>query len=422
MRVERLPIDTFSPAIYNPRKDLLPGDREWVEIERSLDEFGLVEPLIGNASTGNLVGGHQRLKILKARGETHAEFSVITEPDERREKALNVRLNGSQGAWDWEALHELLRDDPTLAELAGFASVDLDALEHLAGSSAPAGLYAQLDVRTSEPAASETGADDPGPDHDRKEELRVEYGVELGQVWRCGRHRLICGDSTTAEVIDQAIEGDPVDCVLTDPPYAIYGSSTGLGSSVTDDKMVRPFFRDTLMRCEAATRLFAQVYVFCDWRSWPSWWEVAKATRLEPKNLLVWDKGGSGLGNNWANTYELVGFFTNMPRQKTMQHRRTAGQRAVLHANIIRANRPSGKTRSHNAQKPTDLLAEILNHATLAGERVLDPYVGSGSTLVACEQTERAGVAVDVDPGWIAVTLDRLARMGLSIERLSETT
>src|SRR5207237_245118 len=100
---------------------------------------------------------------------------------------------------------------------------------------------------------------------------------------------------------ERVLEGKRAAMVFTDPPYAIYGSSSGLGADVTDDKIVRPFFRDVLAMAQRATSLFAHVYVCCDWRSWPSWWEVAKLTGLAPKNLVVWDKGGGGLGNNFAN-------------------------------------------------------------------------------------------------------------------------
>lgn len=155
MKVKRLPIDTFSPSEYNPRKDLLPGDREYVEIERSLDEFGLVEPLVGNEATGHLVGGHQRLKILKAKGETHAWFSLVNEPDESREKALNVRLNGSQGAWDVDRLEQLLAEDTTLQDLAGISVDDLAELRALTERDDALGMLA----RTA--AAREAAGDKP---------------------------------------------------------------------------------------------------------------------------------------------------------------------------------------------------------------------------------------------------------------------
>lgn len=161
MKVQLLPIDTYSPSEYNPRKDLLPGDREYQAIEQSLDEFGLVEPLVGNDATGRLVGGHQRLKILKAKGEKKAWFSRVSEPDETRERALNVRLNGSQGAWDIEKLDQMLRDDTTLQELAGMDQEDLTRLTDLAARDEAYDALKGLD-----PPAT-TGAPRPGEEDDR---------------------------------------------------------------------------------------------------------------------------------------------------------------------------------------------------------------------------------------------------------------
>src|SRR5262249_26877609 len=120
-----------NPAPYNPRKDLGPGDPEYQKLARSIDEFGLVEPLVWNKRTGNLVGGHQRFKILLSRGVAHADVSVVNLSEEQ-EKALNIALNKITGDWDREKLAALLDElskvpDFDLA-LTGFDAPDSDAL------------------------------------------------------------------------------------------------------------------------------------------------------------------------------------------------------------------------------------------------------------------------------------------------------
>lgn len=107
MDIRTISIDQIKPAAYNPRKDLKPGDAEYEKLKRSIDEFGCVEPLIWNERTGNLVGGHQRLKILLEQGATEAEVSVV-DLDSDREKALNIALNKISGDWDFAALADLL--------------------------------------------------------------------------------------------------------------------------------------------------------------------------------------------------------------------------------------------------------------------------------------------------------------------------
>jgi DNA modification methylase len=176
---------------------------------------------------------------------------------------------------------------------------------------------------------------------------------------------------------------------------------------VSDDKMVRPFFAAALRAAQRVTRHFAHVYVCTDWRSWPSIWDAAKQTALEPKNLLVWDKGSSGLGNNYANTYELIGYFTHMPPQKTMSGHRETGQRAVLRPNVIRANRPVGEERLHNAAKPVDLIGEVLTLASDPGDLVADLFGGSGSVMIAAGNTDRRCRTMELDPGLCDVIVER---------------
>ena len=115
MKIKRVPITRLNPAAYNPRKDLQPGDPEYQKLARSMTKFGCVEPIIWNERTGNVVGGHQRLKVLIAAGETEMDVSVVNLPEED-EKALNLALNKIAGVWDDEALSQLLQE---LAETAG---------------------------------------------------------------------------------------------------------------------------------------------------------------------------------------------------------------------------------------------------------------------------------------------------------------
>lgn len=140
MEIKRVPITRLNPAAYNPRKDLRPGDSEYQKLARSMTKFGCVEPIIWNERTGNVVGGHQRLKVLIAAGETELDVSVVNLSEED-EKALNLALNKIAGSWDDEALSQLLQE---LAEtagidetLTGFDPGELDELlESLSGVTA----------------------------------------------------------------------------------------------------------------------------------------------------------------------------------------------------------------------------------------------------------------------------------------------
>ena len=130
MDIQKIPAARLNPAAYNPRKDLRPGDREYEKLKRSIAEFGYVEPVIWNCRTGNVVGGHQRLKVLVDMGQTEIDC-VVVDLDLRREKALNIALNKIQGDWDEEKLASLIAEfDATDFDvsLTGFEASEVDAL------------------------------------------------------------------------------------------------------------------------------------------------------------------------------------------------------------------------------------------------------------------------------------------------------
>lgn len=138
MRIERITIQQVNPAEYNPRKDLKPGDAQYEQLKRSIAIFDTVEPLVWNKRSGNLIGGHQRFKILKERGDTEFEVSVV-DLDDPHEKALNVALNKITGEWDIPKLKELLVDldnGQFDLSLTGFGEAELKDLIDFEGKRA----------------------------------------------------------------------------------------------------------------------------------------------------------------------------------------------------------------------------------------------------------------------------------------------
>lgn len=107
MKIRTVDISKLNPAAYNPRKDLTPDDPEYKKLEKSIDEFGIVEPIVWNKRTGNIVGGHQRFKVISARGAKETEV-VVVDLDEHREMALNIALNKIGGDWDFPKLKDLI--------------------------------------------------------------------------------------------------------------------------------------------------------------------------------------------------------------------------------------------------------------------------------------------------------------------------
>jgi DNA modification methylase len=232
--------------------------------------------------------------------------------------------------------------------------------------------------------------------------------ARAGDLWLMGEHRLYVGDTFNADDRALLLPGGMLgDCVVTDPPYAIYGSSTGIGADISDDKMVRPFFEAMARALANSVREFAHIYACCDWRSYATLWGGFKEARLSPKNCVVWDKGSAGLGNSYANTHEFVAFFARLPPQKAMQSNARRGQRPVHRPNIFRCNRVTGEERQHNAAKPVALLTFLIENSTDEGELVLDLFAGSGSTLIACQATGRRCAAMEIEPRYADTTVRR---------------
>lgn len=379
--IERVTLEVLTPHPENPRV----GDID--AIAESLQENQQYAPLVVQKSTGYVLAGNHRLLAAQQLGWETIDVVYIDVDDEH---ALRILLADNRTA------ERGTFDDAQLA-------AQLAAIRDLKGTGYDESDRAALDQRLAklrEPDPEDDEGVPPPPDEPKS---------QLGEVYELGPHRLLCGDATDNEQLALLFGDEKAAAVWTDPPYAIYGSSTGVSSSITDDKIVRPFFRAALAAIEEWTPYFAPAFVCCDWRSWPSWWEVAKSTRMEPKNLIVWDKGGSGLGNNFANTYELLGYFIHLPKQKTMTAARKAGIRPILKPNLLRASRPMGDDRLHNAAKPVDLIMEMLEVATDPGAIILDLFAGSGSTLIAADRIGRRCFLVDVEPAWCDVVRTRYA-------------
>src|SRR5436190_10815453 len=205
MHIRSIPIAQVNPAPYNPRKDLQPGDPEYDKLRRSIAEFGCVEPLVWNSRTGNLVGGHQRFKVLVAEGATELSVSVVNLPPEK-EKALNIALNKISGDWDNRKLAELL-DELTKVpdfdvQLTGFDPPDVDVLV--------------AEMLHSHEDLPET--------FDVEEALRDRSRPAItrpGELIILGRHRLLCGDCTDPEQVRLLMNGERAVLFATDPPYLV---------------------------------------------------------------------------------------------------------------------------------------------------------------------------------------------------------
>jgi ParB-like chromosome segregation protein Spo0J len=243
MIVQKIPVSEINPAKYNPRKDLKPGDPAYEKLKRSMTEFGYVEPIIWNEETGNIVGGHQRYKILLEAGHTEVEC-VVVKLSADKEKALNLALNKVTGDWEIEALadllHELNEQDFDLS-LTGFDAAEIEDL------------FSQVHDK-----------DVTDDDFDLDKALEEEPVSKPGDIWLLGRHRLICGDSTKAETYEKLMEGKKANLVLTDPPYGVAyeGSQGTIKNDNLQDEEFYKFLLSAFTNMESIMANDASIYVF----------------------------------------------------------------------------------------------------------------------------------------------------------------
>lgn len=381
--------------------ELQPAENNWrlhPEHQRTLlraliGEIGYAAPLVAReAADGSLVliDGHLRAELTP---DAEVPVVVVDLTEAEADKVLaTLDTVGAMADRDDEELSALLASLEW--DNAGLPDLVMDAIPAFDNGNVP---------------KSDERVPDDVP------ETPEEPIAQLGDIWLLRgatgvEHRVLCADVFDRDQRLPLFDGvGEVDMVATDPPYAIYGSATGIGSDIADDKMVRPFFEQLARLCHAHVREFGHVYWCCDWRSWAAIWESVKRGGLSAKNCIVWDKGSSGLGVSYANTYELVGFFAKLPPQKTMTSGARTGQRQVHRPNVFRCNRVSGKKRQHNAAKPVELMEELLTNSSDDGGSVLDPFLGSGTTIIAAERIGRRCLGIDIEPKWVDVSVQRWA-------------
>ena len=381
------------PADYNPRKDLKPGDEEYEKLKRSLETFGYVEPVIWNKTTGRVVGGHQRLKVLMDMGMTEIHC-VVVELSEEKEKALNIALNKISGEWDNDKLALLIADlqgEDFDVSLTGFEPAEIDAL------------------------FKDTLKDGIKEDNfNVEEELKKPVITKTGDVWILGRHRLICGDSTKAETFEILMNGLKANLVVTDPPYNVnYEGSAG---KIKNDNMEKDafyaFLLDAFKNAESIMADDASIYVFHADTEGLNFRKAFEDAGFYLSGCCIWKKQSLVLGRSpyqWQHEPVLYGW------KKKGKHQWYTGRKE---STIWEFDKPK-KNGEHPTMKPIPLVAYPIMNSTMTNGVVVDLFGGSGSTLIACEQTDRICYTAELDEKFCDVIIKRYIEQVGSSENVS---
>ena len=375
-----LPVSVLKPAEYNPRKKLKKGDKEYEKIKNSIEEFGFADPLVVNADM-TIIGGHQRLTVAMDLGYTEVPCAVV-DIDKVREKALNIALNKITGAWDEQMLADLLTDlkeaDYDL-DWTGFEAAEVEQLF--------SNIY---DKKVKE------------DDFDVDEELKQPVFSKLGDLWVLGRHRVVCGDSTGEEVYTKLMDGQQANLVLTDPPYNVDVEETA--GKIMNDNMGDQEFYDFLLsayRCMHANLADdGSIYVWHADTEGLNFRKAFKDAGFYLSGCCIWKKNSLVLGRSpyqWIHEPCLFGWKLKGKHQWYADRKQTT---------VWEYDKPRS-SKDHPTMKPINLMSYPIKNSTMTNGIVLDPFLGSGSTLIACCETDRVCRGIELDPKFVDVIVKR---------------
>lgn len=386
LNMEERPLSDLHPAEYNPRVALAPEDEEYKRIKRSIETYGYVDPIIIN-SDGTIIGGHQRYNVLLDLGYDTAHV-VIVDLDKNAEKALNVALNKISGEWDDEKLCDLLQDLDLSGydfSLTGFTRSELDGL--------------QLKLGVGE------AVEDEDFDVDKAVEECEKPVTKRGDLWIMGGHRLLCGDARNVDDMARLMGGAKADLLLTDPPYNVdYVGKTKDALKIDNDRMSNADFRAFLLEAFTAARQSMKAgAAFYIWHADSNGYDFRGACMdagWKVRQCLIWEKDILVLGRRdyqWQHEPCLYGWNEGAGHAWYSDRKQTT---------ILRFDKPT-RSKEHPTMKPVPLFGYLVQNSSKPGDIVLDPFSGSGTTVIAAEQLDRTAYVMELNERYCDVIVKR---------------
>lgn len=408
MKIEYVPISELQFADYNPRAAT---KKEAAELKKSLERFGFVEPVVVNSDPKRkniIIGGHFRVRTAKDLGIKEVPVHYVKISDEKKERELNLRLNKNLGHWDAKLLVEF---DENLLLDVGFEADELDKL------------FADLKLE------DENEKDDEVPP------LATESKTQIGDIWLLGQHRIMCGDATNPEHVQMLMDGRQADVVFTDPPYNVnykgrgQKTSNGIANDNMEGSAFGQFLEKVFKNYREAIKTGAGLYVFHSSSSQAQFEYAIEKAGMDIKNQLIWNKPAAALGwgdYRWkhepffycAIKGQKVQFYGDRKHSTIWDFQKTDAQLFAWAQKMKRAEEQGQTTvwsmardkvgeYVHPTQKPVELIVHALRNSSKSGDLVLDLFLGSGSTLIAADKTERVCYGLELDPKYLDVVIKR---------------
>lgn len=408
MRMTKISIGKLKPAAYNPRVDLKPGDPVYEHLKQSIQTFGYLQPIIVNRRTDNVVGGHQRLKVMKDLGHTEVDVIYVDLPLEQ-EKALNLTLNKTVGEWDEDKLGRLLQEFQELTDfdigLTGFEQNEInDIVSQMLDKDSPEG-------------------DDDAFDINAELDLQHPAVTQRNELIELGDHRLLCGDATSADDVQRLMNGQRAALFATDPPYLVgYDGMNHPASKSSkrrrdknknwsntygitwDDADANPDLYENFYRVAVAEAVLPNAAWYC-------WHASRRQVMVEQvwnkfgafvHQQIIWVKDRAILTRSWYLWQHEPCFFgwvrPNQPKRVSDDHIASIWQLPTV---------PVGQVTEHPTSKPIEVFAIPMRQHTHRGDICYEPFCGSGSQLIAAQKLGRRCYALEISPHYCDVIVRR---------------
>ena len=383
--------------VPNPKNPNQHPDNQIQLLGRIIRQAGWRQPITVSKRSGFIVKGHGRLAAALLEGMKEAPVDYQNYTTEAEEYADLVADN---------RIAELAEtDNKLLADI--FAEIDTGEIPmELTG-------YTEDEVEGLVTALSEALHNDLNePDEIPETPEPEETVTQKGDLWILGRHRVVCGDATSERDRELLLDGAHPEILLTDPPYCSggfqeSGKVTGsIGSKQLDGKggYTTPTISSdnlstrgyqVLMKAVLGAADVKVAYLFTDWRMWVYLFDLVEGSGLGVRNMIVWNKKSPGMGNGWRAQHELV-MFAHRTKPKWDNHKG--------YGNVLEATRSGNEL--HPTQKPVEILEKLLDNTDWA-EGVLDPFGGSGTTLIAAESAGQPAYLMEMEPRFVDVIVRR---------------
>ena len=373
-------IDSLIFAEYNPRQLT---KEQYKHLKDSIDRFGLVDPILVNKNKDRkniIIGGHQRVKVAK---DMNIKEVPVLELDltYERERELNVRLNRNTGEWDMDSLANFFEVD----ELVDWG-FDEDEL-----------------ILPEEEVVAGLTEDDDVPE--------VEESIcKEGDLWILGEHRLLCGDATKKEDVELLMDGNKADMVFTDPPYLMdFDGSIHADGSKSYNSNYKKIKNDKMSRKDGDVFISNIIktiidntdgsFYICFYRLGLDYiYRALDVYNKKCRALIIWNKGNHTLSNSdYMSKYEPIIYGWN-------KNHNFYGKKGSF--DIWDIDRTK-KNKLHPTMKPVELSMNAINNSSINKNIILDLFLGSGSTLIACEKTNRKCYGMELDPHYCDVIIKR---------------